>query len=261
MTLRATATASITMGLVNIPVKVYVSASSNEVGFNMISPAGNRVKQTLIDAISGDTVKREDCKKGYEYKKGEFVVFSKDEIDTLDSGDTSKTMNLTEFVDEKEVSFLRTEKTYYLGPDKGGDRAYNLIARTLLKMGKAALAQWTTRGKERLVAINPVTAPNGRLGLVLRELFYEEELRDPSEVFPTNAETSDVEEELAAKLVETMASSAFHPEKYTDSYATRLRNAVDAKVSGQAFTVAPSPVPASAMDLFAALKASLDSKK
>lgn len=256
MTLRATCTATITFGLVSIPVKVYTSAASNEVSFNMISPNGNRVKQRLVDAVSGEDVQRGECDKGYEFAKDKYVVFSKEEIKSLDSADISKTMTIAEFVAADSVDLPSVEKTYFLGPDKGGDRGYSLLSATLTKLGQVAVAQWTTRGKERLVVIRPHKG-----GLILQEMFYAEEVRDISEVLPGEVKVSPLEEELAIKLVTSLGTGSFDSSKYHDGYATRVRNAVDQKVSGQAVSFAPSPVPASAIDLFAALKASLEAKK
>lgn len=253
MSMRATCTATITFGLVSVPVKVFVSASANDTSFHMVSPKGNRVKQKLVDAVTGEDVQRNECDKGFEFKKDEHVVFTKEEIKALESTDTSKTMTISEFVSAESVDPIAIEKTFFLGPDKGGDRGYSLLSSTLAKLNQVGVAQWTTRGKERLVLIRAYKG-----GLLLQELFYADEVRDISEVLPGEVKVSPIEEDLAAKLVSALSTGGFDPSKYKDGYAERVRNAVDQKIAGQEVSFEPSPVPATALELFAALKASLE---
>lgn len=256
--MRAIVTGTITFGLVSIPVKVYTAAASNAVSFNLMTPDGKRrVKQKLVDPESGDEVDRNTTQKGYEFAKDQFVIFTPDELKALESTDTSKTMDIKEFVDEVSVPALQVEKSYYLGPNKGGDKGYALLAQTLRKLGKVAIAQWTNRAKDHLVAIRA-----HEHGLVLQQLYYASEIRNFDEVEVAKLEISEAEESMAAMLVEKMASGTFDASKYQDRYAKRVAEAVEAKVQGSAATiVTPNAPQTTVMDLFSALKASIEGGK
>lgn len=139
---RALATATVTFGLVAIPVKVYVSASSEAISFNQINPAtGHRVKQKLVDAFTNDELERDTLVKGYEYAKGQYVVFTEQELKDLEAT-TSKTVDVQEFVPATSIDPIAIEKIYLLGPDKGGDKGYALLAQVLAATETVAVAQW-----------------------------------------------------------------------------------------------------------------------
>jgi DNA end-binding protein Ku len=151
------------------------------------------------------------------------------------------------------VDLIQVEKTYYLGPDKGGDKAYKLLSASMERTGRIAVGRWAARGKEQLVLFRPY-----RGGLVLHQMFYADEVRDLDEV-DTGAEFefSDLEKDLAEKLIGELSVDAFEPDKYSDEYADRVRAAVDQKVAGQQITIAPEQPRAQIIDLFEALKKSL----
>lgn len=253
--MRANSSGVISFGLVTIPVKVYTATSSNTVSFRMITPKGNLVKQTLVDEITNEPVERSSCLKGYEWKKGSFVTFKPEEIKALESTDASKSMAIREFVPAESVDSLYVEKTHFLGPDKGGDRGYQLLAATMQKTGKVAVAQWTSHGKEHLVLIRPY-----RGHLILQEVFYAEEVRDVNEIDVATQEVSALEEAMASKLIEALSNEAFDPTKYKDSHAKRVRAAVDAKIAGQEVPAQVVVKDPTVIDLFEALKASLQAQ-
>lgn len=253
---RCILTASITFGLVSIPVKLYTAASPVSVEFNMITPAGNRVKQKLVDAVTGDEVAREDCLKGYEHTKNQYITFTQDEVKAAE-GEKSNVMEIAEFVPANTVDLLQVEKSYYLGPDKGGDKGYALLASKLAKMGMVAVATWSRNGKEQLIVVRPY-----KDGLVLHQMFYANEMRDFDEVKDTAAKmnVSPAEDTLAEKLIETLANPTFVPEKYEDGYYGRLNKLVEAKIEGRSVTIeAVKPVVAPVMDLATILAESLKS--
>lgn len=254
--MRAINTVTVTFGLVTVPMKVYTSASGKSVSFNMLSKNGNRVKQSYVDVITGDPVEQKDCNKGYEYEKDKYVSFTVAELKSLESA-RSKTIEIKEFVDTDSIDLALVEKTYYLGPDKGGDKSYKLLAETMKALGKAAVAQWNARGKEQLVVIRPY-----KNGLALHQMFYANEVHNFDEaVEVAEVKISDLERNMAAKLVQALSAGDFKPGAYTDGYVKRIQDAVDRKVAGiplEAPTETPVP---SAMDLFETLKASLASVK
>jgi len=249
---RSILSATLTFGLVTIPVKLYTAASSENVSFNMLTPAGNRVKQHYTDSVTGDPVEQRDCLKGYEVAKDQYVSFTADEIKALEA-EKDKCMNIREFVDADSIDLAQVEKSYYLGPDKGGDKAYTLISETMKAMGKVAVAQWSARGKEQLVIIRPY-----RGGLILHQMFYAAEVRDFDEIGFAKITISDEERNMAAQLLTALTTGKFEPSKYEDGYVARVKAAVERKVAGiPAPEVKSAPAP-SVIDLMAALKASID---
>lgn len=252
---RCILTATITFGLVSIPVKLYTAAAPIAVEFNMITPAGNRVKQKLVDAVTNEEVERDKLLKGYEHTKNQYVTFTADEIKAAE-GEKSNVMEIAEFVPLSTVDLLGVEKSYYLGPDKGGDKGYGLLAAKLAKMGMVAVATWSRNGKEQLILVRPY---NG--GLVLHQMYYANEIRDFEEIVEDVAKVnvSAAEDALSEKLIEALANPTFIPEKYEDGYHGRLTKLVEAKVEGRAVEVVEvKPVVAPMLDLAAILAASLE---
>jgi DNA end-binding protein Ku len=254
MAARAISSGTISFGLVAIPVKLYTSASSEQVRFNMLhEKCGSRVKQQYICPVDNEVVERNALVKGYEYSRSQFVRFNEDELKKLEA-ERSNALEITEFVPLSSVDFLQVEKSYYLGPDKGGDKPYQLLSECMLKKDVVAVGRWSARGKEQLVLIRPY----GKDGLVLHQLYYANEVRSFEEVDTGARFTfSDVERDLAEKLIEQLTSEAFDAGKYHDQYEVRVRAAVEEKVAGQEITVAPEAPRAQIIDLFEALKKSL----
>lgn len=250
--MRAFATGVITFGLVSVPIKVFAATSANSVQFNLITKAGNRVKQKLTDVVSGEEVTQTDCLKGYEYAKDQFVTFTPEELKALESSGSDKTLAIQEFVDVSSLDSIYVEKSYYLGPDKGGDRGYSLLSKMMAKLGKVAIAQWTNRNRDHLVIIKPYEK-----GLMLQQCYYEDEVRDFAEITVAAFEMTKPEEVVATQLIKSLSTGAFDPAKYEDRFAKRVLTAVDQKVAGKEIAVVPEAPQTSVLDLFAALQASL----
>ena len=162
----------------------------------------------------------------------------------------------TEFVPISSVDFVQVEKTYYLGPDKGGDKAYRLLSESMTKKDMVAVGRWASRGKEQLVLIRPY----GKDGIILHQLYSATEVRAFDEIDTGATFTfSDKEHELAEKLIEQLSSDSFEPEKYHDEYSERVMNLVNSKAEGKEITLAqPVAQRGQVIDLMAALKESLE---
>ncbi len=257
MAARATSSGTISFGLVSIPVKFYTAASSEQASFNMLhKKCGGRVKQQYIcPTDNNEIVERAEMVKGYEYARGQYVTFTDEEIKALEA-ERSNSIEIAEFVPIESVDFVQVEKTYYLGPDKGGDKAYRLLSESMTKKEMVAVGRWASRGKEQLVLIRPY----GKDGIILHQLYYATEVRAFDEI-DTGAtfKFSDKEHELAEKLIEQLSTESFEPEKYSDSYSQRVDTAVQQKVEGKEITIAPEAPKAQIIDLFEALKKSLAS--
>jgi DNA end-binding protein Ku len=253
MASRALASGTISFGLVSIPVKLYTAASSEQVSFNMLhKKCGGRVKMQYHCPTDNEVVERSDTVKGYEHARGQYVLFTEEELKAFEA-ERSNSIEITEFVPLTSVDFVSVEKSYYLGSDKGGDKAYSLLSQAMTSKGKVAIGRWAARGKEQLVVVRPYQD-----GLILHQLYYANEVRAFSEIDgPAKLTISDKERDLAEKLIDQLSSDAFEADKYHDTYSDKVRAAVEQKAQGQEITVAPEAPKAQIIDLFDALKRTL----
>ncbi len=257
MSARALASATVSFGLVSIPVKIYSSGESSAgIRFNMLhKKCGSRLKQQYICPKDDEIVPRTDISKGYEFAKGQYVMFSDDELKALQERATHA-LEITEFLPTTKVDPIYFEKTYYLGPDKGGDRAYKLLAQALRKSGRSAVAKYAARGKQYLVLLRPV-----KDALVMQQLRYADEIRSISEVPLGDATVKPGELKLALQIVDQAVSDTFRPEDYQDEVRQRILAQIEKKVDGQEITLEPEEEPrAQVIDLMQALKSSLARK-
>lgn len=254
MPARPIGSATIAFGLVSVPVKLYSSSeSAASVSFNMVhKTCGTRLKQQYICPKENVVVEKDEIAKGYEFAKGQFVLFTPEEIKNLDEKATN-TISIDEFVPLAEVDRIYLEKVYYLGPDKGGERAYRLLGEALKETGRAALGQYAARGQEHLVLVRPKDGV-----LVLEQLHYNDELRSSSEVPLGEGEVKPGELALAKQIIDQGATDEFHPERYKDKVREKVMSAIQEKVEGAEITAEPAEeTGGKILDLMEALKASL----
>jgi DNA end-binding protein Ku len=254
MAARAMGSGTISFGLVNIPVKVYsANDSSGKISFNQLhAERKTRLKQQMYDPETGEIVPREKIVKGYEFAKDQYVILDEGELDQLEMA-TSQTMGITEFVPLDTVDPLFFESGYYLGPDKGAERAYKLLAAGMADTKHAAVAQYVKSGKQNLILLRPHGA-----GIVMQMLRYQDELKAQSEVPIPDAPVSDAEMGLARQFIQQLAKPKFDASQYRDEYREKLKDLIDKKVKGEAITLTPAAAPvAKVVDLMEALKASL----
>jgi DNA end-binding protein Ku len=251
---RSIATATISFGLVSIPVRLFsATQASSAVSFNLLHKKdGSRLRQQYVCSTDGEKVERDDIVKGYEFAPGQWVTFTPEELKALEEAST-QAIEIAEFVPLDRIDPVYFERPYYLGPDRGGAKAYRLLAEALRRSGKAALARYAARGKGYLVLLRP---SGGRL--VMQELLHADEVRPVEEVELDEAELKEPEVQLALQLVEQTASDTFHPERYPDEVRARTLALIDEKVKGQEIRVSPGePPPTQVIDLVEALQASL----
>ena len=254
MSARPIASATVSFGLVSVPVSLYSSAeSTSKVSFNWLHKTdGSRLKQQYVCKQDGEVVEREDMIKGYEFVKGKYVTFTPEELRALEEQSTAS-IEITEFVPAEQVDRTFLSKLYYLGPDKGGDRAYRLLSKAMEETGLAAVAKYAARGKQYLVLVRPIEG-----GLAMEQLHYRHELRDFSEVPLGEGGVKDEELKLAIQLIKQAASDEFRPENYDDDVRNRMLEQIQRKVDGEEITAAPTEEPQTQIiDLMEALKASL----
>ncbi len=256
---RAIATAQIAFGLVSIPVKLFSATEASEkISFNMLhKDCGNRVQQQLFCPHDERTIDRSEVVKGFEFSRGQYVLFTEDELKALEEKAT-QTIEITEFLPRAEIDPIFFQKAFYLGPDKGGDRAYSLLSKALVETNRWALAKYAARGKQYPVVLRP---PGN--GLVMQQLYYPNEILAIDELDLGEAIVKDNELKMAVQLAEMGAAEEFHPENYRDEVSERVRGLIQQKIEGQEITSlldAEQPR-AQVIDMMEALKASLASPK
>ena len=254
MTARAIGSATISFGLVSVPTKLYSAGDSTaSVSFNWIhKDCGSRLKQQYICARDGAVVEKDDMMKGYEFSKDQYVLFTTEELKALDQK-ADNTIEIVEFVPADQVDKTYMEKLVYLGPDKGGDRAYKLLSAAMRTTGLSALGRYAARGKQYLVLLSPM-----REGIVMEQLRYAHEVRSFDEVPLGDAEIKDQELKLAVQLIDQIRADKFEPEKYKDDVRERQLELIQKKIEGEDITQLPAEQPQTQIiDLMAALKASL----
>jgi DNA end-binding protein Ku len=257
--MRPLATGTISFGLVSIPVKLFsATESSAAISFNMLhAKCGGRVKQQYICPRDENVVvPREEMVKGYEFAKDRYVTFTPEELKALEEK-ASQQIEIAEFVPSEKIDPVYFDKAYYLGPEKGADRAYRLLAEAMRRSGKTALARYAARGKQYLVQIRAL--PEG--GLVMQNLMYADEIRPFSEVGVEPGEVKEQELALAKQIIDQISTDEFKPEKYEDDVRKRVQDQIQRKVEGQEIQVdEPVKAPTQIIDLMEALKASLAAK-
>ena len=258
MAARSSASGTITFGLVSVPVKLYGGTQAKNLSFNLLHDKDkSRLRQQYICATCGEVVERDQMVRGFEHAKDQYVVLTQDELKAIEQ-QSDQSIEIDEFVPIAEVDPIYFEKTYLLGPDKGGTKAYHLLREAMQKAGSCAVARYSARGRQQLVLVR-----QARGGLMMHTLFYADEVRDFADVdlggevsFKAN------EVDLAVQLIGQLASDQFDPTKYEDEYRKQALAIIDQKVAGEEIAMVPSrPAKGQIIDLMQALKASLEAKK
>ena len=249
--------ATLSFGLVSVPVKMFSTGeASAAISFNWLHKKdGARLKQQYVCSKDSAKVEKDEMVKGYEFSKGQYVIFSPEELKALEEKSTNA-IEVAEFVPAKQVDRVYVEKSYFLGPDKGGERAYRLLAEALKQTGRVAVGQYAARGKQYVVSVRPE-----RDGLVMEQLRYANEVRRIDDVPIPKVDLKKPELQLAVQLVEQASSEAFKPENYEDNVRKRVLEQIQRKVEGKEITEEPAEAPKTQIiDLMEALKASLKGK-
>jgi DNA end-binding protein Ku len=258
MAAHAITSGTISFGLVTVPVKLYAATRPQNVSFNLLHDTDkSRLRQQYICSTCGEAVDRQHMVRGYEYAKNQYVVLSEDELRGLEQK-TDQTIDIQEFVPIATVDPVYFEKSYLLGPDKGGHKAYRLLCDAMKDAGMGAVAMFATRGRQQLVLLR-----QWRDGLMLHGLYYADEVRGFEDVDLGEAVTLRPNElELAVQLIKQLATEAFEPGKYEDEYRKKVLEVVQRKVAGEEVVVAAAPRPrAQVIDIMEALKASLAARR
>jgi DNA end-binding protein Ku len=254
---RAIWSGSISFGLLNVPVKLYSAVSSKTIRFRELRESdGSRVRHKRVAEEDGEEVSYDDIVKGYEISPDQYVVLTREELSELDPKKT-RAIEIQDFVDLDEIDPIFFNQPYYLGPDKGAEKAYALLVRALEESNKAAIARFVLRNKEHLAAIRA-----GDAVLTMATMRFADEIVAAENVdgviLEDEVEVADRELEMAKRLIDSL-SSGFDPDSYRDEYREELLALIERKAKGEKVVSAPSeePEPTKAPDLMAALEESL----
>jgi DNA end-binding protein Ku len=260
---RALSTGTISFGLVSIPVKLYsATQASAGVSFHLLhAKCGTRLKQQYVCPLDSEVVPRDQMIEGYEFAKEQYVTFTPEELKALEEKAT-QAIDIAHFIPRERVDPVYYDKAYYLGPDKGGEKAYRLLAMVMQETDRAAVARYAARGKQYIVMLRASDAAQGGVGIVMQTLLYADEVRPFSEVPIPEADVREREVELAKQLVDQIAAETFNPNEYEDDVRKRIQADVDRKIAGKEIAVSPEPAETGrVIDLMEALKASLGAKR
>jgi DNA end-binding protein Ku len=249
-------TGAIGFGLVNIPVKLYSATESSSLDLAMLDKKDHsNIKFMRVNEKTGKEVKWENIVKGYKYND-EYVILDDKDFEAANAKKT-KTIEISDFVKETEISSIYYETPYYIEPDKSGTRAYELLLQALKKTGKVGVATFVMRNKENLAILRP-----DKKVLVLNRIRFEEDIRDAGDLtLPEHNTVKPAELQMAVSLINQLTSK-FDVSKYKDTYREELLKVIHAKAKGQKIKVPQLKVVHSkTKDLMSQLKASLETKR
>jgi len=254
LALRPLRNATITFGLVSIPVRFYTATKSEDVHFNLLHEScGSRVNRKWWCPKHEEIVSSDELIRGYEVSKNKYVTFTDEEIDTLETDD-DRALDIVEFVDLDQIDPVFFEKTYYLGPAAGGGKTYKLLATAMKKEKKVGVARWVSSGKEHVVVLRPFEK-----GLALHTMYYADEVRDFGAIDLEDTPVKEKEIQLAEMLIDELTVDKFDPLQFKDEYRERMMDRIHAKSKGKAI-VAEEKEPekgGEVIDIMEALRRSL----
>jgi DNA end-binding protein Ku len=251
---------SISFGLVNVPVKAYSGVHDHTVHFHQLDKnTGARIRYAKVSAKTGKVVDDDEIEKGYEVSKGEYVVVDPDELDELRPRST-RTIDITDFVDLHEVDPIYYTNTYWLGAsDEGAQRAYRLLLAAMEDAQRVGIGTVVMRNKQYLTAIRPL---DGALAMSTMRFADEVVPKADIDTIPSARAKPDAKElRLAEQIIESLMSD-WDPKRYHDTYTEQVQELIEAKAKGEEITVEPEEEKgAEVLDLMAALQASLERGK
>lgn len=254
--MRAMWSGSISFGLVNIPVKLYSGSQSNTLDLDMLRKSDLcPIKYLRVCKNDNQEVPYEEIVKGYEYTDGEYVVLTDKDFENA-SLEKTHLIDIVDFVEEREIDTRYFEKPYYLEPDKSGPKAYALLREALKRSGKVGVAHYVLRNRGSIGILRPL----GNV-LVLNQIRYREEVREPSDLkLPGDENLKEQEVTLALSLIDQLTVK-FEPEKYKDQYVDELKRVIEEKAQGKAPAPVKAPPPPKVADMMALLKESLKQRR
>lgn len=242
---------AISVGLLHIPVSLYKTTRDTGVSFNQLcKDSHERIKYKKYCPSCDKEVKNSDIIKGYEFEKGKYVTISEDELEKIKTK-KDKTIHIEHFAKMSEVDQIYYEKNYYLVPEAGTEKAYELLRQAMLSQKEVAIAKTVIGTTEQLLVLYPTKET-----IIAKTLFYQEEIQElPKSQAKVQLDKSELE---MAKTLITSMTQKFDVSAYHDEYQERLREAITKKIQGQEIVNVDSGAPANVIDLMDALKKSVE---
>jgi DNA end-binding protein Ku len=247
---------AISFGLVTIPVAVYPATEEKSLKFNQLHDADmGRIRYKRVCSVDGEEVDFDHIVKGYEVEKDKYVVLTEEDFDAVPV-ESSRAIDIQQFVDLEEIDPILFKKSYYLVPDETGAKAYALLRKALSDERKVGIAKVSFRDKEHLSALRFKDDV-----FVLETMYWPDEIRAADfDVLDEQAQVRPQEVRMARSLIESL-SSDFEPEEFRDTYREALEELVAKKVQGEEITYSEEAEPSKVVDLMEALRASVEAAK
>ncbi len=248
-------TGTISFGLVSIPVKLFSATTSHDISFNLLHvDCKGRINLQNYCPQCERVVERSELVKGYQYEKNQYAVITDEDVQSV-KPESSSMMDILRFTDVREVDPIFYDKTYYVGPDKGSEKPFALLATAMEESKRAAIGKMVMRNHEYLVLIRPAME-----GLVAHFMLYKDEIRVNENKIKRDLELRPKEVDLAMQLVENL-TEGFNPVDYTDDYVTKMEEMLEAKIQGRKLTVVKTASKPKVIDLMEALQKSVQLSK
>jgi len=244
----------ISFGMVAIPIAMHTSTQDNDIHFNQLHDEDNsRIRYKKTCGHCGKEVSSEDIVKGFEYDKDKYVVITEEEIEKIKT-EKEKSIQILHFAQLNQISPVYYDKTYQAIPEKGGEKAFELLRTALMEEQKVAIGKTVMGTKDTLMAIIP-----RENGVLISTMFYAEDIKELQKQY-TRPEVSDQELTMAKLLINSM-DTPFNPEQYKDEYQEKLGELIEMKIAGKEVVATESVSTGKVIDLMEALKASVDKAK
>jgi DNA end-binding protein Ku len=252
-------TGSINFGLVNIPVKLFTAVRANELSFHLLHKKDKgRINNVRVCSIDGKKVEWHDLVKGYEVEKGEYVILTDEDFKRVNV-EATQSVDIMQFVQQKEINPMLYDTPYYLEPEKKGRHAYALLREALKKSGKVGIARVVIRTREHLAAVRPQGD-----AIILETMHYADEIvsADQFELPPVKEKTPEKEMKAALMLIDTM-SEKFEPDSFRDQYKDEVLKMIRARARGKELPVkkAKAPEPTNVVNIMDVLQRSLSERR
>lgn len=248
---------AVSFGLIYVPVKMYAATEKKDVKFNYLhEKCKTPIQYRKYCPYCETEINTAEIVRGYEYERGKYVIIREEDFERL-PGETTRSIEIIDFVELSEIDPVYYDRPYYLAPGEGGQKVYELLKRSMRDAKKVAVARVVIRSKESLAALRVAGDT-----LVMSTMFYPDEVRRPGMIEELNyqADLHENEVKMAVNLIENL-SSEFNPEKYNNEYRKALTEMIQAKIAGEAVEAPARPETAKVVDLMSALKASIELAK
>lgn len=252
---------TISFGLVHIPIALGVATQRSDPKFRTLdAETGQPIRQQMVSTARDDAVvERTETVKGYEVGKGQYVVITDEELESV-AVERRRTIDIVSFIDAGEVDPVYYDRTYYVAPQEAADKPYTLLLQALKDTGKAAVGKIVLSSKEHLVLLRPAGE-----ALAIELLFYPEDVRTETQAeiegVVKGTKVAKAELDMAKQLVESL-SAEFDPSAFDNEHKRDLMALIEKKIAGEEIATAPEPEERKPVpDLMAALQASLDQAK